>query len=148
MEEGTINISAALKIAEQFHLSRQFWSYLFKERHIDGVPQDFINSTPHMSFCHGEKDVDYLRRRHELLKKEPLFENMVYTTDPEQIGEWAPLLTKGRSMGEKIAATRVARGTDCNFGVLTKKLVRAFEANGGLTRYNTEVLSIAKEGDG
>ena len=74
-------------------------------------------------------------------------ENMVYSTDQDQIGEWSPLLMKGRNPSEKVAATRVAKGSDCNFGVMTKKLMNAFEANGGITRFNSEVMGIAREGD-
>lgn len=38
-----------------------------------------------MTFVHGEKNVDFLRRRYQLLKKEPLFSEMVYSEDERQI---------------------------------------------------------------
>ena len=55
-------------------------------------PKTFINRTPHMSFVTGEENVDFLRRRCELLQKEPLFEGMEFSTDVDKICEWAPLL--------------------------------------------------------
>ncbi|RZJ45825.1 MAG: hypothetical protein EOO19_10850, partial [Chryseobacterium sp.] len=33
-EDGTIDISKAEKIAEQFEISKQFWSYLIDKKYI------------------------------------------------------------------------------------------------------------------
>ncbi|MGK2854785.1 MAG: malate:quinone oxidoreductase [Microbacteriaceae bacterium] len=61
--DGTIDIAGAVKVNEQFQVSRQFWS------HPVGIgalpdPKVFINATPHMGFVWGESDVDYLRKRY------------------------------------------------------------------------------------
>ena len=46
--DGSIDISSAVKVNEQFQVSRQFWSNLLEGALPD--PSAFINSTPHMSF--------------------------------------------------------------------------------------------------
>ena len=134
-ETGEIDISKAIAINEQFQLSRQLWAYLVQKKLLP-PPRTFINRTPHMSFVHGEEHVDFLRRRCELLQKEPLFEGMEFTTDVEKIREWAPLLLQGRDTSSKgaepIGCTRVEEGTDVDYGTLTKHLVRAFIAKGGV----------------
>jgi malate dehydrogenase (quinone) len=75
-KDGSLPSAAkAVAINEQFQLSRQFWSYLVDKR-ILGAPETFINATPHMTFVRGAKDVDYLARRFEALKDQPLFAGM------------------------------------------------------------------------
>ncbi len=74
-EDGTIDISKAEKIAEQFEISKQFWSYLVDKKYIS-TPSDFINSCAHMSLVFGEKDAEYLKKRHETMKDSPLFSAM------------------------------------------------------------------------
>src|SRR5690606_20640592 len=51
-KDGTIDISKAENIAEQFEISKQFWSYLVDKRYVQD-PKDFINSCPHMSLVFG-----------------------------------------------------------------------------------------------
>src|SRR5688500_10291173 len=70
--DGTVDPSKAIAINEQFQQSRQFWSSLVDEGALD-APSTFINSTPHMTFVHGEKDVAFLKARYEALRDEPLF---------------------------------------------------------------------------
>ena len=79
----SINITKAVDIAEQFQLSRQLWSKMIEDGDISG---DFINKTPHMSFC-WDSNVDFLKRRHELMEKQPLFRGMEYTEDEKKIAE-------------------------------------------------------------
>ena len=64
--DGSVDPAKAISINEQFQLSRQFWASLV-ERGILDEPSTFINSTPHMTFVRGEKDVAYLKRRYEAL---------------------------------------------------------------------------------
>lgn len=120
MPDGSIDISKAVAINEQFQLSRQFWSHLV-ETGVLSDPGDFINPVPHMSFVRGE-DVGFLRARFDALSTHPLFAGMEWGEDHETIGRWAPLVTAGRSPSEKIAATRSTLGTDVDFGTLTKQL--------------------------
>ncbi|HEY0252632.1 MAG TPA: malate:quinone oxidoreductase, partial [Kofleriaceae bacterium] len=57
--DGSIDISSAVKVNEQFQVSRQFWAHLLKVGALPD-PSAFINATPHMSFVWGEDNVDYL----------------------------------------------------------------------------------------
>ncbi|WP_413335836.1 malate:quinone oxidoreductase [Brevibacterium sp. GP-SGM9] len=110
-------------IAGQFHLSRQWWAHLAERGLLD--PADFIHSTSHMNFVFGADDVAYLRHRVETLRRDPLFSGMEYTEDREVISGWAPLTMEGRADdGEPIAAARHPRGTDVDFGALTRALTR------------------------
>src|SRR5690554_4137123 len=53
--DGSLDISKAIKINEQFQLSMQFWSYLVDSKLINN-PHDFIMRLPHMSMVQGEQD--------------------------------------------------------------------------------------------
>src|SRR5436190_6020915 len=48
LPDGTIDISSAVKVNEQFQVSRQFWAYLVGEGMLP-EPKRFINAVPHMS---------------------------------------------------------------------------------------------------
>jgi malate dehydrogenase (quinone) len=87
--DGTIEITSAVKVNEQFQVSRQFWSYLVGKDLLPD-PQAFINPVPHMSFVWGAENVDYLRRRQEALAGHPLFAGMEFSDDPAVIRSWAP----------------------------------------------------------
>ena len=137
----------AIAINEQFQLSRQFWSYLV-EKKILGDPRSFIHATPHMTFVRGERDVDYLKRRAQVLKNEPLFAGFEFSTNHKQIAAWAPLLIKGRNPKDVVAATRITTGTDVDFGSITKQLVHWLETKRVPTYRNHEVLSVRRIPDG
>lgn len=145
--DGSLEASKALVINEQFQLSRQFWAHLV-DTNMLGIPKTFINSTPHMTFVWGQKNVDYLRRRTEVLKNEPLFAGFEYTEDPEVIAEWSPLIMKGRVGNEPIAATRIVSGTDVNYGALTRQLLSVLTSSGAELMMETDVRSIRRHGDG
>lgn len=145
--DGSIATASAVKVNEQFQVSRQFWSYLVDEGIIPS-PENFIVPVPHMSFVWGEANVDYLRRRFTALKDHPLFTGMQYTEDPAVIHQWAPLLMPGRSKNEPVAATYYAQGTDVNFGALTEILLDSMAANGATVRMNTTVKSVKRRADG
>ncbi|BBR57587.1 hypothetical protein WP4W18E05_09550 [Klebsiella sp. WP4-W18-ESBL-05] len=102
--DGTIDVSKALEINEQFMISRQFWSAQVK-RGVLNNPHAFINSTPHMSFVWGDKNVEYLGKRYDALQKTTLFLGMKFSTNHQQIAEWAPLVMAGRDPQQKVAAT-------------------------------------------
>jgi malate dehydrogenase (quinone) len=146
-KDGSLDPSKAISINEQFQLSRQFWSSLVA-RGILRDPSTFINPTPHMTFVQGEKNVAYLRERYNVLKKQPLFHDMEYSEDSRVIHKWAPLLMKKRLKGEPFAATRVASGTDVDFGALTHQLFEATTDAGARLRLNTEVRGLKKLDDG
>jgi malate dehydrogenase (quinone) len=147
-KDGSVDPAKAISINEQFQQSRQLWSSLVAEGVLD-APSTFINSTPHMTFVRGEKDVAYLKKRYEALKKEPLFAGIEYSEDSRVIHQWAPLLMKKRRKAdEPFAAPRVPAGTDVDFGALTRQLFAHLEAKGAEVITNREVKRLKKRSDG
>lgn len=145
--DGTVDVSKAIEVNEQFQISRQLWSFLVESGRIPD-PRAFIHATPHMSFVWGAQNVAYLRERHRLLAEHPLFEGMQYSEDRAQIAEWAPLLVAGRTDDEPIAATYAAHGTDVDFGALTKILLDEVAEHGAVIDYNADVDNIVRGADG
>ncbi|ELZ9927410.1 malate dehydrogenase (quinone) [Cronobacter malonaticus] len=121
-EDGSIDVTKALEINEAFMISRQFWSSQVK-RGVLNDPHSFINSTPHMSFVWGDKNVEYLTKRYQALQQTTLFQGMQFSTDQQQIKKWAPLIIEGRNPKQKVAATWTPVGTDVNYGEITRQLV-------------------------
>lgn len=148
-EDGSIDISKAIKIAESFEVSKEFWAYLIEKDFIS-LPPSFIRQIPHMSFVWGEKNVDFLRKRHELLTSCHLFKGMKYTEDPQELCEWIPLVMEGRKEEEKVAATRMDIGTDVNFGALTKCMFDHLKKQPGISlNFSHQVRDLEKdENDG
>jgi malate dehydrogenase (quinone) len=120
-EDGSIDISKAVKIAASFEESKQFWAYLV-EKGLIQPPASFIRPIPHMSFVWGEQNVDYLRRRYQALTSCHLFKGMAFSTDPQEIARWTPLVMEGRNTDAPVAATKMDLGADVNFGSLTRCL--------------------------
>jgi malate dehydrogenase (quinone) len=141
------NPAKAIEINEQFQLSRQLWASFVKLR-ILGSPETFIHSTPHMTFVRGEKNVDYLRRRTTVLAKQPLFSGFEFSTSYSKIATWAPLLVEGRDRDEQIAATRIASGTDVDFGAVTNQLFAYLAKKGTAIQVNSEVVSLRRVNEG
>lgn len=145
--DGSIDISKAININEQFQVSRQFWSYLVSSNLIRN-PQDFIMPIPHMSLVQGEKDVAFLKKRFEALSNHPLFQGMEYSEDPEQLKEWIPLIMEGRTSNEPLAATKIDSGTDINFGALTRMLFEHLKNKDVEVNYKHSVKDIKRTPDG
>ncbi|UDK96360.1 malate:quinone oxidoreductase [Lysinibacillus sphaericus] len=145
--DGTIDISKAINVNEQFQVSMQFWSYLVKNKLIQN-PQDFIMPLPHMSMVRGEKNVEYLRKRYETMSNNPLFKGMEFSDNPEKLKEWIPLIMEDRPANEAIAATKIDTGTDVNFGALTRILFDHLKAKDVDINYNHSVESIKRTKDG
>ncbi len=132
--DGSIDISKADKIAEQFELSKQLWASLTADGTLPD-PNQFIHSIPHMSFVWGSDNVEYLRKRHAALVQSPLFAGMEFSADPAQIAAWVPLVMQGRDPAQPVAATRMHLGTDVNFGSLTRALLGYLAAQPGATQH-------------
>ncbi len=145
--DGSIDISKAIKVNEQFQVSKQFWSYLVDNQHIDN-PQEFIMPLPHMSLVQGARNVEFLRKRFKTMADNPLFEGMEFSDDPEQLKQWIPLIMQQRSMEEPIAATKIDTGTDVNFGTLTRKMFNHLESNGLEINYKHSVEDIKQTSEG
>ncbi|EKN66763.1 malate:quinone oxidoreductase [Neobacillus bataviensis LMG 21833] len=145
--DGSLDISKAIKINEQFQLSRQFWSYLVN-RNLIRNPRDFIMPIPHMSLVQGEQDVTFLKKRFKALSDNPLFQGMEFSDDHEKLIEWIPLIMEGRTLNEPIAATKIDSGTDVNFGALTRMLFDHLESKNVEINYNHSVEDIKRTDDG
>ncbi|MEL0274247.1 MAG: malate:quinone oxidoreductase, partial [Pontimonas sp.] len=145
--DGTLATESAIKVNEQFQVSRQFWSWLVSSKAVPD-PRSFINPSPHMSFVLGADNVGYLKKRYEALKDHPLFPNMEYTEDPRVIAQWAPLLIDGRKKGEPLAATRFLSGSDVDFGSLTRKLVERLQSRGMKSLTEHRVVGLKRSSQG
>lgn len=147
-EDGTVDVKKAVKIAEQFELSRQFWAFLVKNNLVSS-PENFIKSIPHISFVWGAKNVNFLHKRFEGLIKNTLFKEMKFSTSYNEIQSWIPLVMEGRNPKDKIAATLMNLGTDVNFGTLTRDMFDNLKKQTGVTAYfHNEVRKIKKLDDG
>ncbi|SFB92490.1 malate dehydrogenase (quinone) [Bacillus sp. OV322] len=145
--DGSIDISKAININEQFQVSMQFWSYLVQNKLIKN-PQDFIMPLPHMSMVQGEKDVEFLKKRFKALLSNPLFKGMEFSDNPAKLAEWIPLIMQNRTSDEPIAATKIDSGTDVNFGALTKMLFDHLKSKNVDIKYKNSVENINRTSDG
>jgi malate dehydrogenase (quinone) len=124
--DGSVAINRALAINAAFETSLQLWSGLVEKQMLP-TPTQFINTAPHLSLVWGEKDVAFLRERHAKLSAHHLFADMQYSEDRGQLAEWMPLAMQQRDSAQALAATRVAYGSDVDFGALTRHLVSALQ---------------------
>jgi malate dehydrogenase (quinone) len=146
--DGTIDTEKAVKVAESFEISRQFWAYLVT-RQLLPQPEDFIRSIPHMCFVSGNENVNYLKKRFTAMRRVPLFEGMEFSEDRDRIADWIPLMMEERNPSEPIAATRVSAGTDVNFGALTRSLIKKLgEMDGVNIHFHHEVKTMKKMSSG
>jgi len=148
LEDGSVSIAKAVKIADMFEVSREFWSFLVEKGYLDD-PGKFIATVPHISFVSGDRDVDFLRRRYEAMSKHHLFEGMQYSEDRDQLTHWMPLMMQERDKREPVAATKMDIGTDVNFGSLTRCLFKHLEKMEGVKIYlHHEVRDLEQQADG
>jgi malate dehydrogenase (quinone) len=145
--DGTIDITKAVNVNEQFQISRQFWSYLVNSNLIQN-PQGFIKSLPHMSLVQGIENVAFLKKRMEALSGNPLFQGMEYSEDAGKLKEWIPLIMEGRTSTEPIAATKIDSGTDVNFGALTRMLFDHLKSKDVEINYKHSVEDLKRTSDG
>lgn len=146
--DGSIDIKKAVHINTQFEVSRQFWAYLSKKGNF-GSARAFINPVPHLSYVEGNKGVSFLKKRYELLKQHHAFADMEYTEDKAVMKDWMPLMMPGRPADQHIAATRVLKGTDVNFGALTNKLLKLLgDSQDAQVKYSKKVVGLRRNGKG
>ncbi|WP_458626244.1 malate dehydrogenase (quinone) [Winogradskyella sp. PC D3.3] len=132
-ENGSVSIKKAIEICRQFEISKQFWSFLVEEGLISN-PEDFIKNVPHHSWVTGKENSDYLEARFKAFKNHYLFDSIEFTRDIDKMKSWFPLIAEGRSLNEEMAASRIERGAEVNYGNLTKQLFHCLE-----TKFNTPV---------
>src|ERR1700677_5063628 len=145
--DGRIDISKALQVNTEFDLSRQLWAYLVTKGAIRD-PQSFIHPVPHFSFVRGMENRNFLRKRFQALSDHPLYHGMDYSEDTRQIAEWLPLVMEGRDGGDVVTATRMATGTDVDYGALTKDLLDSLRNKDGFAiHFFSRVQDLERDGD-
>jgi malate dehydrogenase (quinone) len=145
--DGSIDISKALEVNTEFDLSRQLWAYLVTKGAIKD-PQSFLHPVPHMSFVRGVDNQNFLRKRYAALTSHPLYHGMEYSEDKKQIEEWIPLVMECRDPDDVVTATRMATGTDVDYGALTKDLLDSLEGKDGVSiHFFSRVQDFERNGD-
>ncbi len=145
--DGTIDISKAINVNEQFQVTRQFWAFA----HEHGILRDvrsFLNPVPHVSFVQGADHVDYLRRRRETLVRNPLFAGMEFINDADEFAHRLPLMADGRDLTKPVGLNWTESGTDVDFGALSKQLLGFTAERGMSTLFGHEVRDLDKQSDG
>ena len=145
--DGSIDIRKAIKVNEEYQISKQFWSYLVKSKLISN-PQDFIVQLPHMSWVQGERNIAFLKKRFEMMSNNPLFQGMEFSDDPGKLREWIPLMMKERILNKPMAATRSESGTDVNFGALTCMLFAHLKSKNVDIKFKRNVDNLKRTKDG
>lgn len=145
--DGSIATGKALAINTAFEHSLEFWSALV-EQQLLGDPADFIRPVPHLSFVWGEANVAFLQRRYRALSALPPFAEMVWSTDWGQLQNWMPLVMQGRRPDQPLAATRVGRATDIDFGRLSQRLLEGLERQGMAVLRRHRVVSLGRQSPG
>jgi malate dehydrogenase (quinone) len=146
--DGSITIDRALTVNTQFDLTRQFWSYMVRKGAM-GAPESFVHDVPHISFVWGAQNVAFLRKRYEAMSAHHCFKGMEYSEDPAVLDEWMPLVMRGRDPNQQVAGTRMATGTDVDFGAVTRQLLAYVGSQPGVrVSYCTAVTDIKRTADG
>lgn len=144
--DGSIDITKAVRINEQFQVTRQFWAYAVE----NGVLTDrgFLNPVPHVSFVRGARRVDYLRRRRRALAGNPLFARTELIDDADEFARRLPLMAAKRDFAEPTALNWAADGTDVDFGALTRQLIGFCVRGGATALFGHEVRGLTRRPDG
>jgi malate dehydrogenase (quinone) len=145
--DGRVDPAKAMTINEQFMVSRQFWSHLVRDG-LTGAPKEFITPVPHVGFVTGEDGREYMRNRYEAMVHSPLFAELDYSDDRDELAEWIPLMMAGRDPEQAVAATRSTAGTDVNFGSLTRLMLDDAAARGVQVHCCQRVVDLERETDG
>ncbi|KUH85128.1 MULTISPECIES: malate dehydrogenase (quinone) [unclassified Mycobacterium] len=145
--DGSIDISKAVRVNEQFQVTRQFWAYAV-ENGLISDPRSFLNPVPHVSFVHGAANVKYLRRRYDALVTNPLFAGMEFIDDEDEFARRLPLMAEKRDFSDPVALNWTQQGTDVDFGALSRQLIGFVAQRGMTTRFGHEVRDLRQESDG
>lgn len=145
--DGSIDITKAVHVNEQFQVTRQFWAYAVESGIVTDV-RSFLHPIPHVVFVHGAERVDYLRRRCQALSANPLFADTEFIDSPDEFARRLPFMAAHRDFSEPIALSWAQHGTDVDFGALAKQLI-GYGLRGGMTAlFGHEVGALSREFDG
>jgi malate dehydrogenase (quinone) len=144
--DGSIDITKAVRINEQFQVTRQFWAYAVE----NGILTDrrFVTRIPHVSFVRGARGVDFLRRRQRALEHNPLFAGIELIEDPDEFARRLPFMAAKRDFSEPTALNWAAHGTDVDFGALSRQLVGYCVRDGATALFGHEVRNLVRQRDG
>lgn len=144
--DGSIDISKAVRINEQFQVTRQFWAYAVET----GILTDtgFLNPIPHVSFVRGAQRVEFLRRRQQALAANPLFAGTEFIDNAGEFARRLPFMAAKRDFSEPTALNWAAHGTDVDFGALAKQLIGFCVQGGATALFGHEVRDLTRQKDG
>jgi malate dehydrogenase (quinone) len=145
--DGSIDISKAVHVNEQFQVSRQFWSYAVENGVLPDV-RSFLNPVPHVSFVSGSDNVKYLKARYNALVTNPLFATMEYIDDRDEFTRRLPLMAEKRDFSDPVALNWTQDGTDVDFGSLSRQYIGYVAERGMTTLFGHEVRNLSKQSDG
>jgi len=146
-DDGSISTTKAFEINKSFEQSLEFWASLAEKGKL--MPRTFLNKLPHISLVFGDEDIDLLKKRFSELSSHALFSQMEFTEDHVELKDWIPLIMDGRKQTEKIAATRIQRGTDIDFGNLTLSYINQIKQEESIEiNYSTNVENLEQDSEG
>ena len=145
--DGSIDVTKAVRVNEQFQITRQFWAYAAENGMLSDV-RGFLNPVPHVSFGQGAERVDYLRRRRQALAGNPLFARTEWIEDPDEFARRLPYMAAKRDFSEPVALNWAADGTDVDFGALSRQLIGYGVRNGTTVLFGHEVRNLSRQRDG
>lgn len=147
LPDGSIDISKATRVNEQFQVTRQFWAYAAQNGMVSDV-RGFLNAVPHVSFVRGARRVDYLRRRHQALADNPLFARTELIEDADEFARRLPLMAARRDCTDPVALSWAQDGTDVDFGALSRQLLGYSVRDGTCALFGHEVRNLSRRRDG
>ena len=145
--DGTIDITKAVHVNEQFQVSRQFWAHAVDNGILTDV-RSFLNPVPHVSFVEGAERVEYLRKRRDALASNPLFATTEFIDDEAEFARRLPFMAAKRDFSSPVGLNWTTDGTDIDFGSLAKQLIGYGVRSGTTAFFGHEVLDLSKESDG
>ena len=141
--DGSVATAKALSINAAFERSLEFWSSLRERGRL--TPADFLHRASHISAVWTAENIAFLKQRFAQLSQLPAFAAMRWSEERSELTEWMPLVMEGRDRQQAVAATRIARGTDVDFGALTRAYLAELQADGALeVAYATEVSDLKR----
>ncbi len=144
---GAISTTKAFEINKSFEQSLEFWASLSEKGQL--MPKTFLNKLPHISLVFGDNDISFLKKRFSEISSHAAFSQMDFTMDHAELKDWIPLVMDGREKSEKIAATRIKRGTDIDFGNLTRSYINMIEPKESIEiNYSTNVENLQQDNEG
>jgi malate dehydrogenase (quinone) len=147
LPDGSLDVAKAVRVNEEFQVSRQFWAYAAQTGVLTDV-RSFLNPIPHVGFAHGAEQVDYLRRHREALVANPLFASTEFIDDADEFARRLPLMADHRDFSEPVALNWAQDGTDVDFGSLSKQLIGFALRRGTVALFGHEVRDLVRRSDG